>query len=133
MVNGYLLDTHTFLWMTRISDISNLGKEAKMILENPDSVLFVSPVSLFEIQNKYRQGKLPEFALVAENMIETLDQLEVSELSLNWAHAERAGRLDWNHKDPFDRLLAAQAQMEELTLITCDKVFNDAPNLELLW
>jgi len=133
MVKKYLLDTHTFLWASHESRIFKLGEAARDAIEDPDSVLYVSAASIFEISNKYRKGKLPEYSSIAENCLETLEGLDAHELPLNWVQANIAGNLDWQHKDPFDRMLAAQAQSEDLTLITCDKVFDDAPNLAILW
>ena len=129
----YLLDTHTFLWSASGSDFLKLSKPAKTILEDPDAVLFISSVSVFEIMNKFRQGKLPEFTLIAENIAGAITGLGGNELPLNRVHAERAGSFDWNHKDPFDRLLAAQAQIEDMILISCDKAFKGVPDLEVLW
>jgi len=133
MIKQYLLDTHTFLWASKDAAVSNLGKQAKDVLEDPESELFVSSVSLYEIVNKYRLGKLPEYPQIAENIFQALDGLDANELPLNWGHAELAARLDWSHGDPFDRMLAAQTQIEDMTLITCDKAFDSAPDIDTLW
>ena len=133
MVNKYLLDTHTFLWASHESRVFKLGKDAKAAIEDPESELYVSSASIFEISNKYRKGKLPEYKPIAENFLESLYGLEAKELPLDWAQANLAGSMDWSHRDPFDRMLAAQAQTEGMTLITCDKVFDDAPNVDILW
>jgi len=133
MVKRYLLDTHTFLWASHESRIFKLGEAARDAIEDPDSELYVSAASMFEISNKYRTGKLPEYRSIAENCLETLEGLDARELPLNWEQANIAGNLDWQHKDPFDRMLAAQAQLEDLILISCDKVFDDVPNLAILW
>ena len=133
MKKQYLLDTHTLLWATKDAMIKKLGKQAKTILEDPESELFVSSVSLYEILNKYRHGKLPEYSQLAENIYEALNGLDANELPMNWSHAERAAGLDWHHGDPFDRMLAAQTQVEDMTLITCDKAFDSAPGVDTLW
>lgn len=133
MVNKYLLDTHTFLWASKEADTFKLSKRAKETLEEIDAELYVSSVSIFEVTNKYRIGKLAAYQSVAENIGEALSGLEARELSLSHEHAELAGNMDWPHKDPFDRMLAAQARTEGLTLISRDKVFEDAPGIETLW
>jgi len=133
MVNKYLLDTHTFLWASHESRILKLGDAARDAIEDPDSELYVSAVSIFEITNKYRRGKLPEYQPIAENYVEALEGLEARELALSWEQANLAGLLDWPHKDPFDRILAAQAQSGGMTLISCDRVFDDAPGVDILW
>ena len=133
MVNRYLLDTHTFLWASYESRVFKLSDDAKRAIEDPETELYVSSVSLFEITNKYRIGKLPEYRPIAEDCTEALISLETKELPLDWKQAHLAGGMDWPHKDPFDRLLAAQAQSEDLTLITCDKAFDDAPGVNTLW
>ena len=133
MVNRYLLDTHTFLWAAKEDDVFRLGPLAKEAIEEPESELYVSSVSIFEISNKYRTGKLPEYKPIAENYREAIEGLEANELTLEWEQAWLAGNMDWTHKDPFDRLLAAQARSEDMTLITCDKVFDNAPDVDTLW
>ena len=134
MAGKYLLDTHAFLWATSdMSGVSKLGGHAKEAIADMESALFVSSISLFEISYKYRNGKLPEYKAIAENVFAALYGLGAEELLLNWIHAQLAGCLDWPHKDPFDRMLAAQAQTEGLTLITCDGAFDTAPSLSTLW
>ena len=133
MVNRYLLDTHTFLWASYESRVFKLSEEVKRVIEDPAAELYISSVSLFEIANKYRIGKLPEYRSIAKNCTDAMEGLEAKELPLDSRQAYLAGGLDWPHKDPFDRLLAAQAQTENMTLITCDKAFDDAPGVNILW
>ena len=127
----YLLDTHTFLWAVQ-KDV-NLSSITRPILEEINTAIFVSAVSAYEIMNKYRLGKLPEYENVAENYLEIVHQLGAEELSIKTYHAHYAGKFNWNHRDPFDRLLAAQAFMENLILITNDSVFESLPWLNTLW
>ena len=132
-MNRYLLDTHTFLWSTfepRNFELSELAKEA---IEDVESELYVSSVTIFEIANKYRKSKLSEYRLIAENCIDVVNELGAKELPLDWEQADLAGKMIWDHKDPFDRMLAAQAKTEDLTLITCDKVFDNVPDVATLW
>ena len=134
MKNKFLIDTHVFLWATsKAYGKERLSKQAMEVMEKTETELFVSSVSLFEITNKFRTGKLPEYKPIAEDCKKALEGLEAKELPLNWEQAQLAGSLDWTHKDPFDRMLAAQAQAEDMTLITCDKVFDGVTSVEKLW
>ena len=128
---GYLLDTHTFLWAAHDeSKLSDTTKKA--IIDNPSKVR-ISAVSAYEITNKYRLGKLPEYAYLAENYFEILHNFGADELLISTQHTHFAGKFDWSHRDPFDRLLAAQAFTENLVLLTNDIAFNSLPWLNVLW
>ena len=128
---GYLLDTHTFLWAVRGS--SNLSNSAEKIIEDIDVLIYVSAVSAYEIMNKFRIGKLPEFDDIAKDYFHFVRMLGVASLPISERHAHFAGEFQWSHRDPFDRLLAAQAVVENLTLITNDSAFQDLPWITLLW
>jgi PIN domain nuclease of toxin-antitoxin system len=128
---GYLLDTHTFLWAIQKS--VRLSKQARSIIEDIDAPIYLSAVSAYEIMYKYSIGKLPEYNEVAEDYFEFVKRLEVSELAINTRHTHFAGKLEWSHRDPFDRLLAAQAHVENLTLITSDPAFQTLPWVSVLW
>ena len=129
---GYLLDTHTFLWAVH-EDGSKLSDRVKRLLNSPDAPVFVSAVSAYEIMNKHRIGKLPGYAHMAENYLDILRTFGADELPISTRHAHFAGKFDWAHRDPFDRLLAAQAFTEHLTLITNDPAFEALPWIMLLW
>jgi len=128
---GYLLDTHTFLWA--VSEDKRLSSSARTIIEDSEINLFVSVVTAYEIMNKYRIGKLPGYAYVAENYASILENFNAIELSMNMKHAHYAGEFSWTHRDPFDRLLAAQSHIEDLTLITNDQVFDTLSWVTTLW
>jgi len=130
-VVGYLLDTHTFLWSVR--ECGKLSNKARKVIEDASKPLYVSSASAYEIMNKYRIGKLPGFVYEAEYFFDILHTLGVNELSISMKHAYFAGKIDWVHRDPFDRLLAAQAHLEKLTLVTNDPVFQTFPSIMLLW
>ena len=128
---GYLLDTHTFLWAVR--EGRELSDNAKKAIEDVDAPLFVSAISAYEITNKYRIGKLPGYAYVAENYLDILRKFGADELPVSTRHANYAGKFEWDHRDPFDRLLAAQAFIENLSLITNDTAFHSLPWVTVLW
>ena len=127
----YLLDTHALLWATR--DNVRLSHNALTIIEDIDVPLFVSAVSAYEIMYKHQLGKLPEYEYIADHYFNILDRLGVNELPISAQHAHFAGKMEWTHRDPFDRLLAAQAVTDHLTLITNDPVFQDLSWVTALW
>jgi len=130
-VEGYLLDTHVLLWA--VQEDRKLSPAARAVIERMDSKLYVSAISAFEIGNKYRLGKLPEFSHVVENYHEIVRKLGAVELPLRAAHALFAAKAEWAHRDPFDRILAAQAALENLTLITGDAAFSGLAWVSVLW
>jgi PIN domain nuclease of toxin-antitoxin system len=133
VLKDLLLDTHTVIWASHEGDIKYLGENARAALEQADCKLYVSAVTAYEITNKYRSGKLEQYKDIAEQYLDVVKGLDAEELPVTAAQAYAAGMLDWDHKDPFDRMLAAQAKSEGLALVTCDKAFGDAPDVEVLW
>lgn len=116
-----LLDTHTFIWWD--SQPEQLSTEIVEFLLQPDTVRFVSVVSLWEIQIKSQLGKLT-LNQPLEQIYQSQSQNGISFLTVNPAHVFRLGILPLHHKDPFDRLLIAQAMTEGLTILTRDQIFN---------
>jgi PIN domain nuclease of toxin-antitoxin system len=114
-----LLDTHSWLWM--VGEPDRLSEPSRQLLRDTESELFFSVASAWEIAIKYAAGKLrlprPPAALLGEWLAE--DRL--SPLPISLAHALLAGELPPHHRDPFDRLLIAQARIEGLTLLTGDR------------
>jgi PIN domain nuclease of toxin-antitoxin system len=129
---GYLLDTHTFLWAAR--DTPRLGRLARAALEDVDKPLFLSSMSAYEVTHKYRIGKLePLYEFVVENYTEIARRLGVIELPVSTAHSYLAGSMDWTHRDPFDRILLAQAALENLVIITDDAQIKAHNWVETVW
>ena len=118
---NYLIDTHILLWW--LFDDPKLDTECRDIIRNSDHRIFVSSVSAWEIATKYRIGKLPEAKELVEQYPQILDQAKFIELTITNAHALRAGSLPINHRDPFDRMIMAQAELERLPVITYDEAF----------
>lgn len=125
-----LLDTHAYLWM--VGESARLSGPAAEAIRNPDADCFLSAASVWEITTKYRLGKLPEAALVAADVVAAMRADGVSPVSVTVEHAQLAGALPGLHRDPFDRLLAAQALLDGLQLISNDKAF-DAFGVVRLW
>lgn len=110
-----LLDTDTFLWW--VSDWGEIGETARDAIADPDNEVFVSAVSGLEIAVRKAQGRL-----VAPNGLSAVVEAKHFEhLPLTFEHAERAAVLPMHHRDPFDRMLIAQAQAEGLVLVTGDE------------
>lgn len=127
----YLLDTHVLLWA--LTDPGRLGRTAREVVDNRSSRLVVSAVSAWEITTKHRLGKLPQADVLLGGYGKHLDRLGVIRLPVAEDHALLAGRLEWDHRDPFDRMLAAQAMIESLVLITGDPTFASCAGVPTLW
>ncbi len=110
-----LLDTHVLLWW--LGDEIALGAKAKSAIANPANDVFVSAASTWEISIKQALGKLS----APEDLDAIIEQEQFSPLPITLAHGEAAGLLPPLHRDPFDRMLIAQAQMEGLLLVTADE------------
>ena len=128
---SYLLDTHVMLWA--LTEPARLGRKARKVIENPTSRLVVSAVSAWEIATKHRLGKLPQADALLGPYSKHLDRLGAIRLPMAEDHALLAGRLDWNHRDPFDRMLAAQSMIESLVLVTGDPTFSGCRGVPTLW
>ena len=125
-----LLDTHALLWV--LEDNPRLSRGAAEALASPDAELLVSAVSAFEICLKFKLGKLPGAGALAEAFEATIAALDCIPLPITLAHAETAGKLDLAHKDPFDRLLIAQAWIERVPILSIEEAF-DAFGVERIW
>ena len=113
-----LLDTHAFLWA--VTGDRRLSSPARTLIEDGENQVFLSAVSMWEIVLKARAGKLHVEGSVAKVLEEQMRQARISPLAIYPAHVLRVAALPPIHKDPFDRLLIAQAQSENLALVTRD-------------
>lgn len=111
-----LLDTHILLWWLDANPL--LSQQAIGLIRDPENTIFVSAVSLWEIWLKQSLGKLR----LPANFLDRLASESFENLPLTGAHAARFGQLEWVHRDPFDRMLVAQAQAESLVLLTAGEV-----------
>lgn len=123
MAPRFLLDTHTLLWW--LTDDPNLSQRARESIKDPDTAVLVSSASAWEIATKYRIGKLPGGEAVAPNLSELLRLERMGMLSIDLEHALLAGRLEHPHRDPFDRMLAAQAILENIPVVSRDGVLSE--------
>lgn len=109
-----LLDTHVFLWW--LSNDSHLSKKAKDIIRNPENIIFVSVASAWEMSIKITLKKL----ILSVSIEECFTKSGFDVLPIKLVHIGNLHTLPYLHKDPFDRILVAQAQKEDLTLVTND-------------
>ena len=125
-----LLDTHAFLWFT--AGNSALSKPARSVIEDENNDLYLSSASLWEIAIKISIGKF-ELGEPFETLIpQQLAENEIELLNISVAHTAMVASLPFHHRDPFDRLIVAQAKIEQLTLVSVDAVF-DAYGVDRLW
>lgn len=120
----YLLDTHVFLWL--LSAPARVPTEIRAELANRERRLLVSAASALEIAIKVRLGKLAAPDLVP-TFPRRLEQLGAEPLPISVEHATLAGSMPWHQRDPFDRILVAQALVEGVTLVTVDQAMADLP------
>jgi PIN domain nuclease of toxin-antitoxin system len=120
-----LLDTHIFLWW--LFDDRRLPINIREYIQDIDNVVYVSAASVWEISTKYRLGKLPDASEVAKDVSKWVLQAGFQPLSVTLEHAQLAGSWDVSHRDPFDRMLAAQAKLEQIPLATIDVAMSQFP------
>ena len=125
-----LLDTHAFLWW--VEDSPYLSANAHRVIADEANEIIVSAATAWEIATKYRLGKLPEAEAVATNVAGCIADEGFDALVVSVADAERAGRLPGIHRDPFDRMLIAQALRHELVTVSIDATF-DRYGVNRLW
>ena len=129
-----LLDTHAFAWW--LGHPNKLAPAARERLVRSASNVFVSVVSIWEMALKHRRGRWPEIEVVVADPAAQIAAEGMKPLPIVLEHARLAGLLDWVHRDPFDRMLAAQAIAEGAILVTADPVFATFPtahSLATLW
>lgn len=120
-----LLDTHIFLWW--LFDDSHLPESIRDTIKRIDNSIFVSSASVWEITTKFRLGNLPEASSVAKNVPVWIEKAGFQAISVTPEHAQLAGAWEMAHRDPFDRMLAAQAKLERIPLATVDRALSDFP------
>jgi PIN domain nuclease of toxin-antitoxin system len=116
-----LLDTHALLWW--LFDDPKLSVAARAAIADPDNEVLVSAASAWEIATKARLGKLPEAGDVPTELPSYLRKSRFAVLPITAEHALAAGHLPGPHRDPFDRMLIAQARLEQVPVVTVDPVF----------
>ena len=125
-----LLDTHALLWW--LDGDRRLSLKARRAIANQSNAILVSAASAWEITTKARLGKLPGAADVAADVAACVAAQGFLSLDITLLHAQRAGSLSGTHRDPFDRMLIAQSQIEDVALVTDDEAF-DSFDVRRLW
>jgi PIN domain nuclease of toxin-antitoxin system len=109
-----------------------MSKRARSEIEDNSAEVFVSAASAWEISTKHRLGKLPEAALVADDIAAAVESQRFASLPISLKHGQLAGSLPGPHTDPFDRMLMAQSLLEDLMLVSNERAF-DAYGVKRLW
>jgi len=125
-----LLDTHALLWSA--IDDKRLSEKARSVIENLKTDVYVSAASAWEVTTNVRLGKLPGAEGLASQFAENLRRMGFLELTITVEHAQRAGQLAGAHRDPFDRMLIAQSQAENLAIVSNEEVF-DGYGVRRIW
>ena len=125
-----LLDTHTLLWW--ILNDPALTRTARDTIADTNGTMLVSAASAWELATKFRLGKLPQAGDLVANFATEVEQEGFQVLPVSAEHGVRAGLLPGPHKDPFDRMLIAQAQAEDAAIISNETVF-DHYGIRRLW
>lgn len=129
-MTGVLLDTHAWAWT--IHRTERLSRTARDAIAGASSVQ-VSPISLFEIGQKTRAGKWPEMAPIVDRLPDILRAQGAFAAPLTAEICLAASTMDWPHRDPFDRLIAATAEALGLAIVTRDPAFRECPALRTIW
>ena len=125
-----LLDTHAFLWWSE--DNERLSADVRRAIEDETNIIFISAASAWEIATKHRLGKLPGADLLAADIAGAITRQGFEELPITVADAARAGALPGPHRDPFDRMLIAQAIGRNVVLVSNEMLF-DVYGVRRLW
>ncbi|MCW5210336.1 type II toxin-antitoxin system VapC family toxin [Desulfobulbus sp. N3] len=125
-----LLDTHAFLWW--ITDDAQLSETARRLIKDNGNTLYWSAASSWEVGIKYALGRLPLPDAPEIFLAQELAGNQIESLPITDRYAFQAGRLPRHHKDPFDRMLIAQAMTDSLILLSCDSFF-DLYDVQVMW
>ncbi len=125
-----LLDTNVFIWLNDAPD--RVRAQVMTIVANPDNDLFLSLTSIWEMQIKIQLGKLQLSDALPDILRTQQIDNNLQILNINLSHIWALENLQYHHRDPFDRLLIAQAQIEGMTLVSADGIF-DLYDVDLLW
>lgn len=125
-----LLDTHAVVWWW--IDDSRLPNAARLAITKAGNEVLVSAASAWEIATKYRLGNWPEVAPIAAGFADLLRRSRFNPLPITVSHALRSGMLPGEHRDPFDRMLIAQAEEQKAVVVSRDAVFRRY-NVSVIW
>ena len=129
-MTAFLLDTHVVVWLA--TEPLRVPSELRASLETAEELL-VSAASAYEIAQQVRLGRLPQAQPLLARWNELLETMLAVELPLTSADMMHAGVMPWDHRDPFDRMLVAQAQLRGLPLVTKDDTIRAFPAVTCTW
>jgi PIN domain nuclease of toxin-antitoxin system len=118
----YLLDTNALLWW--LTDSEKLSKRARQVVSKPDHALYVSAATGWELATKVRIGKLEEARPLLQDLCARLAREYIDVLPIDMSAALLAGSMVHAHRDPFDRMIAAQATTEKMAVVSSDEIFD---------
>jgi PIN domain nuclease of toxin-antitoxin system len=126
----YLLDTHAFLWW--LFDDVRLSDTARNLVSDPEHRILVSSATAWEIATKHRLGKLARAGELLHDIEHWVRRARFESLAITIEHAQRAGSWPQPHRDPFDRMLAAQSVIEDVPLLSVDRAIHTF-GVRVLW
>ena len=126
----FLLDTHALLWW--VFDDPRLSERSRSVVADRSNQILVSSASAWEMATKYRLGRIPVAKTLVTDFGPLMQAAGIQELPISIAHARKAGLFPQPHRDPFDRILAAQSILEEASLISADELI-DAFGVNRVW
>jgi PIN domain nuclease of toxin-antitoxin system len=127
-----LLDTHAVIWSVKEDLLPKLSARAHDAIRDPAHDILISAASAWEIATKYRLGRLVDVDDIVRGWGAVLRGLAAEDVAVNSGHALRAGSYEVAHNDPFDRILAAQSEIEGATLVTADPAMHQF-GVDILW
>lgn len=122
---SFLLDTHTFVWF--IGGSPKVSPDARKLIENNPGELYLSVVSIWEIAIKVSTGKLTLHDTFTSVFPPLLISNGIQIINIKYDHAALVAKLPYHHRDPFDRMLIAQAMVEQMSIISIDSSFDAYP------
>lgn len=125
-MSKYLLDTHVLVWLA--ASPKQVPEHIRAALSSADEV-YISAASAYEIAQKFRLGKMPQGEAILARWDELVHAMIAKELPLDSNNMIKAGTISWDHRDPFDRMIVAQAQFHGLTIVTKDAAIQAFPGV----
>lgn len=130
MSEGVLLDMHVWVWSFNEPEILSISVRDALAAATSS---FISPISFFEIGQKTRVGRWPDMEGWLHRLFPIQEEQNVESAPFMRDIALHAGRLEWSNRDPFDRIIAATADLLGLTLVSADRAFGALPRLRVIW
>lgn len=131
MSTRILLDTHALLWYDLEPD--RLTRSSRELIQRRDTIVLCSAASIYELWQKAMKKKSPIQPEHLESILRHIPVYGFSLIPIDVNHAGSAATLVWSNRDPFDRIIAAQAIAESYVLVTCDAAFSSLKDLKIMW